>query len=280
VMVELYEYPLGYSESEARRQADQATLYEDLTEDILRRAGLRQGMHVLDLGCGVGDLSLLAARIVGPSGAVFGLDRAVSSVRTAGERAAANGFANLRFEEAELETFDTEQKFDAVIGRFVLLYLRNPSEMLRRLRHCVRPEGIIAFHEMDMSQFSTVTVSELFDRVTSWIGNAFIVGGVEVNMGSKLLTTFLHAGLPRPTMIASARVESGPTSPAYDYLARTVRSLSPLASRAGIGSDAEIEIDMLTDRLRQDAVENERVIFLPRLVGAWSRLPKSPTAAA
>jgi hypothetical protein len=63
------DYPLGHSENEARRLADQATLFEDLTEDVLRRAGLRPGMGVLDLGCGVGDVSLLAARMVGGRGA-------------------------------------------------------------------------------------------------------------------------------------------------------------------------------------------------------------------
>ena len=43
------DYALGYSEEEFRRLAAQAAFYEDLTEDVLRRAGLRPGMRVLDL---------------------------------------------------------------------------------------------------------------------------------------------------------------------------------------------------------------------------------------
>ena len=58
-------YPLGYSEVEARRLEQQAALYKELTEDVLRRAGLCAGMRVLDVGCGVGDVSLLAAELVG-----------------------------------------------------------------------------------------------------------------------------------------------------------------------------------------------------------------------
>jgi predicted RNA methylase len=96
-------------------------------------------MHVLDLGCGVGDVSLLAARMVGPTGAVLGVDRAASSVQTARSRAAAIGFANVRFEEAELEAFETDQTF---------------AEVLRRLRRRRRPGGIVAFQEIDMSQLS------------------------------------------------------------------------------------------------------------------------------
>jgi cyclopropane fatty-acyl-phospholipid synthase-like methyltransferase len=53
-------YPLGYSEDEARRLAAQGAFFEDLTGDVLHRAGIGPGMHVLDLGCGVGDVSFLA----------------------------------------------------------------------------------------------------------------------------------------------------------------------------------------------------------------------------
>jgi ubiquinone/menaquinone biosynthesis C-methylase UbiE len=77
------EYSLGYSDAEAQRLAKQAALFEDLTEDVLRRAGLLHGMDVLDVGCGVGDVSFLAGRMVGPRGSVLGVDRASSSVAIA-----------------------------------------------------------------------------------------------------------------------------------------------------------------------------------------------------
>jgi ubiquinone/menaquinone biosynthesis C-methylase UbiE len=70
------DYPLGYSDQESKRLAAQAAMLEELTADVFRRAGLRPGMNVLDLGCGVGDVSLLVARIVGASGSVLGVDRA------------------------------------------------------------------------------------------------------------------------------------------------------------------------------------------------------------
>src|SRR5271154_6128181 len=80
-------YALGYTEDEARRWAQQAAFFEELTADVLRRAGIRSGMRVLDLGCGVGDVSLLASRMVGASGAVLGIDRSPTSVETARRRA-------------------------------------------------------------------------------------------------------------------------------------------------------------------------------------------------
>jgi len=94
-MIESSSYPLGYTEDEARRLVEQAALIEDLTEDVLRRAGIEAGMHVLDLGCGVGDVSLLAARLVGAAGAVSGIDRSASSVEVARARAASLGVRNV-----------------------------------------------------------------------------------------------------------------------------------------------------------------------------------------
>jgi cyclopropane fatty-acyl-phospholipid synthase-like methyltransferase len=59
-------YPLGYTETEFPRLERQAAFFGELTEDVLRRAGVAPGMHVLDVGCGIADVSLLAARLVGP----------------------------------------------------------------------------------------------------------------------------------------------------------------------------------------------------------------------
>lgn len=267
------DYPLGHSEAEIRRLAAQAAFYEDLTEDVLRRAGLRPGMRVLDLGCGVGDVSLLAGRMVGAEGFVRGIDRAAPAIAVARRRAAALDLAHVRFDAADLDALDPEPTFDALIGRFVLMYLPARAALLRRLSRCLRPGGIVAFQEMDMSHVAMVPPSALFDRVGEWMRGGFRAAGTEVDMGSNLLATFLSAGLPRPTMIACARVESGPTSPAYDAAVGVLRSLLPIIERAGLATEAEIDIDTLSNRLREDVIAGERLMFLPRLVGAWSRLP-------
>jgi hypothetical protein len=74
-------------------------------------------------------------------------------------------------------------------------------------------------------------------------------------------------------MIATSRVESGPDAYAYTYLAGVLHSLLPLVESAGLASAQEVATDTLADRLRQEATANEIVTFLPRMVGAWSRLP-------
>jgi 2-polyprenyl-3-methyl-5-hydroxy-6-metoxy-1,4-benzoquinol methylase len=274
-MSESSSYPLGYSEDEARRLANQAAFLEDLTADVLRRGGIGPGMNVLELGCGVADVSLLAARMVGECGAILGVDRAASSIETARRRAAVLGARNVRFETVEVDGFGSAETFDAIIGRFILLYQPDPIATLRRFRHFLKSNGIIAFHEMDMETMWQVPISETFTHVRSWILGAFKVGGTELNMGSKLLPTFLNAGLPRPTMIAASRVESGPNSQIYAILSQLVRSLLPLMERTGAATVQEVAIDALADRLRRGAVGNESATFWPRMVGAWSQLSNS-----
>src|SRR5262249_216586 len=157
--------------------------------------------------------------------------------QTAQRRALALGVTNVRFAQAELETFETSDTFDAVIGRLVLLFLSDPAAILRRLRRCLRPDGVVALQEIDLSEAQQVlemTKSEVYEGVGRWIFDAFKAGGAELNMGRQLPAAFLRAGLPRPTMIVGGRVESGPLSPAYDALAQIVRSLLPLIERAGL----------------------------------------------
>jgi ubiquinone/menaquinone biosynthesis C-methylase UbiE len=67
-------YAMGHSDRERRRLALQASVQNPTTEQLLRRAGILAGMRVLDLGCGVGDVSMLAAHLVGRHGSVTGID--------------------------------------------------------------------------------------------------------------------------------------------------------------------------------------------------------------
>ena len=79
------EYMLGHSDVEIQRLIQQGAILRPITERLLRVAGVSEGMRVLDVGCGGGDVSFLAAELVGPSGSVLGIDRnpeALGSVDT------------------------------------------------------------------------------------------------------------------------------------------------------------------------------------------------------
>src|SRR2546430_5550796 len=96
-------YVLGESDAEFRRLEMQSAFVRDLTEDVLKRAGLRPGMRVLDIGSGIGDVALLAGGLVGPTGSVLGIDRSAAAVETAERRVAqARQHGGIRFAVADL----------------------------------------------------------------------------------------------------------------------------------------------------------------------------------
>jgi ubiquinone/menaquinone biosynthesis C-methylase UbiE len=266
-------YALGYSEREFRRLEFQGEFFREFTEDVLRRAGLAPGMRVLDLGCGVGDVALVAAELVGRSGMVLGVDRSQEALDVAWQRAEAAGHHHACFSATELDAFSSRQTFDAIIGRLILAYLPNPAATLRRLRGCLRPGGIVAFQEMASPLVRSVPEGPYFRQCCRWILDTFERAGFELDMGGKLFATFLAAGLPPPHMVAASRVEGGPQSPVYDYIAEILRSLLPMTERLGVATAAEIAIDTVAERLREEAIKNNACIMLPPLVGAWTHMP-------
>lgn len=266
-------YLMGYSPGEFARLEAQGAFLRDLTEDVLRRAGVGPGMRVLDLGCGVGDVSLLAAELVGASGEVVGVDRSAAAIELARRRAADTLRNRTRFAVSEIDAFATDERFDAVIGRFVLMYLPDPAATLRRLCRMLHPGGIVAFHEIVMPLARSVPEGKLYRQCFDWVLEAFARSGFEPDMGSKLFATFRDADLPAPEMIFSGRAEGGPRSFAYDHLATSLRSLLPVLERFGIATAAELDPDTLAERLRQEALESRACIVPPPLIGAWARVP-------
>jgi len=117
------DYALGYTNFEHERLIRQATRIAPYTERLFREAGIGPGQRVLDLGSGVGDVSMLLARIVGPSGEVVGIERDGYSIARANARVADAGLPNISFTQADVNEIVSDQPFDAAAGRFILMFL-------------------------------------------------------------------------------------------------------------------------------------------------------------
>ena len=114
------DYAFADRTHEQRRLASQAELFDPLTERLFRTAGLGNGMRVLDLGSGAGDVAMLAARLVGPEGKVFGVERDPEAVASATARVTQAGLSNVRFIQGDAQTLDgVADGFDAAVGRLV-----------------------------------------------------------------------------------------------------------------------------------------------------------------
>ena len=119
-------YIMGHTDRERRRLLLQGQILNPLTESLLRGAGICAGMRVLDLGCGIGDVALIAARITGPHGRVVAIDVDEQALEVARTRAADARADHLTFELTDLAEYDPDEKFDAVVARHVLIHTADP----------------------------------------------------------------------------------------------------------------------------------------------------------
>ena len=270
-------YALGHTPEAFQRLLMQGQLFNPFTRRLLEDAGLRAGMHVLDLGCGPGDVSLLAAEVVGEQGSVLGVDTNASVLQIAQARAQAAGLRQVSFQVGNIDELALTQRFDAIVGRLILMYLREPADVLRQLSTHLRPGGVLAFQEHDIPSQSDATLpaSPLWEQAVDWCTQAFQWVGVESRMGMKLSSTFLAAGLPAPHLRYEAAIGTGPEWAGYEVLAGVVRDLLPLLQKFGIATTEEIRIETLAVRLREEVLSAGGVARLPALVSAWIRIGES-----
>src|SRR5690348_15496220 len=95
-------YVLGRSDIETMRLAQQAALFEPSMRRLLTEAGIETGMAVLDLGSGTGDVAMLAAELVGPTGRVVGIDSNPDILSTARTRAQAAHLSQVEFTTGDI----------------------------------------------------------------------------------------------------------------------------------------------------------------------------------
>jgi ubiquinone/menaquinone biosynthesis C-methylase UbiE len=268
-------YVLGSSPRELSRLSLQGQIIRPITERLLRQLGIREGLRVLDLGCGAGDVSMLAAEMVGPAGSVIGIDQSVEAIGRAEARVRASGYQQVSFCVSSVEEFSSAELFDVVIGRYVLIHQPSPSDFLRAARRHVRPGGVIGFHEISCHhELYSLPKAPLFQRMAKLLkigASAF----PSYDAAGRLLEHFGAAGLPHPELFAEMPVGGGVDPPLYAWMAETVRSLMPLLVKQGVTSEEELAIDTLEERLRSQVVKTRSQLVCPPQVCAWARLEGS-----
>jgi SAM-dependent methyltransferase len=267
-------YAPGYSEEERQRLIEQAGFFGGFTERLLVDAGIGPGMRVLDVGCGVGDVSLLVASLVRPEGAVLGVGNNPLALGHARERVSAMGLTDVDFVEGDIRDLAFDEPFDAAVGRLVLMYLADPAATLRRIAALLRPGGIIAFQELTLTESGlTYPEAPLLQRTGTLINETFRRAGTEMEMGLKLYPAFIAAGLPAPAMRAERPIGGGPDFPGYRWMAQITRSILPLMEQLGVANAEDIDVETLVERLREEVVGSGGVVAMPTLMGAWARKP-------
>jgi SAM-dependent methyltransferase len=261
------EYVLGSADAEVARLDHQAAAIAGASAALLRASGLAPGMRVLDLGTGLGHVAFQIAEIVGPQGAVVGVDReapllAVAETRRTGD--------NVSFVESDVRTARFDEPFDAVTCRLLLFHLPDAVDVLRHHRVNLKPDGLFVALDFDAGSARAEPPVPLAEQAAGWIDAAFRAAGADPRVGAKLIPLLREAGY---TDVAGFGIQ-GYSAPedAAAFVSGLVRTLAPTILGHGIATEGDLGLDTIKDRLRRE-LEDGRAVFLPPTVaGAWGRL--------
>ena len=128
-----------------KREAAVSAAGADVARWLVDAAELSEGNRVLEVAAGLGEVGLMAAERVGPSGEAWITDGAEGMVEAAVRRAAASGLTQVKVAHMEAEWLDAETaSFDAVISRWGYMLVVDPEAALREARRVLAGGGRIA----------------------------------------------------------------------------------------------------------------------------------------
>jgi cyclopropane-fatty-acyl-phospholipid synthase len=152
---------------------DLAAAEEAMLALTCERAGLEDGMDVLDLGCGWGSLALyIAERYPGCRVTAMSNSRTqAENIAAASARAGRGGVTTLT---ADIATFDPGRTFDRILSVEMFEHVRDYGELFARLRRWLQPDGRVFVHVFSHARFA-YTFSA--DDPRDWMGSRFFSGG-------------------------------------------------------------------------------------------------------
>lgn len=157
------------SEATTLAEAEAAAL-----EETARRAGIRDGQSILDLGCGWGSFALFAAEHY-PGARVLAVSNSRTQKAYIDRKIADLGLTNISVRTADMNTFEAEGAFDRVVSIEMFEHMSNWPRLLARIRSWLKVDGRLFIHVF--SHKSTPYRFE-HDNKRDWIAQHFFTGGI------------------------------------------------------------------------------------------------------
>ena len=150
-------------------EAEEAAL-----EATVERAGISNGMRVLDLGCGWGSVSLFIAERF-PDCSILSVSNSASQGDYIREKAAAQGLDNIAVVTADMNEFDTNLRFERIVSVEMFEHMRNYRALFARVHDWLKPGGRFFMHIFCHRS----TPYEFLDQGDSdWMSRHFFSGGI------------------------------------------------------------------------------------------------------
>ena len=265
-----YQFGSGIGEDEVARLEVQGAAIAPATRMIFAEAGIRPGMRILDIGCGAGDVTFVAADLVGPDGSVVGVDRSPDALARARLRAGQRGLTQVQFIEGDINDPAPGGPFDAIVERLALWLVPDPAALLRRQAEVLRPGGLVVPIEIDLSTIRSLPENPLLTQVKSWLVESFAKAGMSM-LGPRLRTIVEEAGL-RPLGMIGVQPHFGyGDEVGLAYLMESMRVAEPLIVGTGVATAEEIGMETLEQRLRDEWEGTPQLVAASAmLLSAWA----------
>jgi SAM-dependent methyltransferase len=251
----------------SKRMETVARAYWPTTLSLLQRAGIREGLHCLDLGCGAGEVSFQIAVLVGPAGRVVGMDMDSVKLGIARKRAAREGAGNLDFRQGNVLEWVGESVYDLIYVRFLLTHLPGCQRFLANLLQALRPGGVLVVEDIEISGFVSYPPNAAHDRFLALYCNVVRRRGGDADIGPKLLA-MLHAAGVQDLNLSIVYPEHKQGS-GKDISFLTLIGISQALLEEKLIEESEIQT-MLNeiDRYTRDPLS---IICGPRVFQVWGR---------
>jgi SAM-dependent methyltransferase len=265
-------YVLATGDAAAHRLRLLHMLYGAGTHAVLLEAGIRRGMRVADVGCGIGMVTALLSEFVGSEGHVVGIDTSAAQIAHARRRLPARG-SNISFIQASAgDTGLAPESFDLVYSRFLLIHLPDPEQALREMSALLRPNGILVCEDGDLTSAGSEPPSAL-GAFADLFGRLGPLRGVDYTLGRRLFHLVRTAGFPAPEITFNQPVLArGETK---CLLELSVAEAGPAFVDAGLISAGGL--DDLLAQMRSLTADEAVLAVMPRLTQVWARKPARRT---
>ena len=191
------DYVLGTHDEEIARLGLQHRVWRDVVAECWHRVGITHGWRVIDVGAGPGYATADLAEIVGPTGAVLGIERSRRFLEAARERCARRGLTNVELREADLMEVSLGQiGYDASWCRWVTNFVSSPRKLVENIAGALRPGGIAIFHEYsDYLTFRFMPVRPALEKFELEVSASWLASGGDPNVARHLPELLTEAGM-------------------------------------------------------------------------------------
>ena len=235
------------------------------TKTLLEKNGVKCGMSILDAGCGGGNVSVMASKMVGNTGKVTAIDFDEQIIALNQREVVEKGITNIKYSATSIYDIQFKNEFDIAYSRFLLSHLTEPQTALEKLIEAVKPGGTIIVEDVHFSGHFCYPPSNAFEQYVDLYSLAAKKRGHNPEIGPELISIFRNAGLKD---VAFDIIQPAFASGNGKWMAYiTMDKIKEAIENTGV-ADKNTIVGILTE-LEQFTKDEDTIISLPRIFRVW-----------